>query len=66
MHRRWREDGQIGIAAVEPIETDLAIPYGCKLTPQDTGRRAVLGRWRECVDDPDARAGLERWHEIVK
>ena len=62
----WREDGQIGIAAVESIEADLAIPYGCKLTSQDTGRRAVLGRWCECVDNPDTRARLGRWHEVVK
>jgi hypothetical protein len=46
----WREDGQIGIAPVESIKADLAIPYGCKLTSQDTRRRTVLGRWRECVD----------------
>ena len=26
----------------------------------------MLGRWRECVDNPDARAGIERWHQIVK
>ena len=62
----WCEDRKIGVAAVEPIDADLAIPYGCKFTPQDTGRRAVLGRWRESVDNPDARARLESWHEIVK
>ena len=28
-----REDRQIGVASVEPIKADLAIPYGCKLTP---------------------------------
>ena len=29
---RWREDRQIGVAAREAIEADLAIPYGSKLT----------------------------------
>ena len=55
----------VGVAAVEPIEADPAIPYRCKLTLEDTGRRAVLGRWPECIDNPDARARLESWHEIV-
>jgi hypothetical protein len=62
----WREDRQIGVAAAESIEAYLTIPYGCKLTSQDTGRRAVLGRRPESIDNSDARARLERWHEVVK
>ena len=62
----WREDRQIGVGAAESIEADLAIPYSCKLTSQDTGRRAVLGRRPESVDNSDTRARLERGHEVVK
>ena len=64
----WREDRQIGVGAAEPIEADLTIPYGCKLASQDAGRRAVLGRWRERVDNPDARVHQERArhnHEVL-
>ena len=62
----WREDGQIGVAAFEPIEADLTIPYGCKLASQNAGRRAVLGRRPESVDNSDTRVRLERGHEVVK
>ena len=48
---RWREDGQIGVAARESIEADLAIPDGCKLTAKDTWRGTVLGRGTESVDN---------------
>ena len=32
-NRRRCEDGEISVAAREPIEADLAVSYGCKLTP---------------------------------
>src|SRR5258707_7032415 len=40
---RWRKDREIGIAAGEPIETDLAIANGCEFAAQETWRGTVLG-----------------------
>ena len=31
--RRWRKDREISVTARESIEADLAVSYGCKLTP---------------------------------
>jgi carboxypeptidase Taq len=54
------------VAAHEPIDADLAIPYGCKLTTQQTWRGTMLGRWPEGVDNADPRTRLECGHEIVE
>ena len=62
----WREDRKIGVAAREAIEADLAIPYGCKLTAQETWWRTMLGGRPEGVNNTDARARLERGDEIVE
>src|SRR5690242_10879963 len=51
--RRGCEDGQIGVAAGEPVEADLAIADGCKLATQQVWRGAVPGRRAEGVDDAD-------------
>jgi hypothetical protein len=63
---RRREDRKIGVAAREGIEADLLVPYGCKLTAQETWWRTMLGGWFESVDNADARARVERWDEIVE
>ena len=63
---RWREDRKIGVAARQAIEADLAIPYGCKLTAQETWWRPMLGGRPEGVNNTDARARLERGDEIVE
>ena len=61
---RWREDRKIGAAAHEAIEADLAIPYGCKLTAQETWWRTMLGGRPDGVNNTDARARLERGDKI--
>src|SRR5262249_23955739 len=53
--RRY-ENRKIGVAARESIEADLAIPYDCKLTAQETRRGTMLGRRPLSVDNADARA----------
>ena len=63
---RWREDRKIGAAAHEAIEADLAIPYGCKLTAQETWWRTMLGGRPDGVNNTDARARLERGDKIVE
>jgi len=63
---RRREDGEIGLAAGEAIEADLAVACGCKLAAQQIWRGAVPGRRTEGVDNADRRAGLEPRHEIVE
>src|SRR4029077_1614551 len=63
---RRREDREIGVAAREAIEADLVIPYGCKLTAQETWWRSMLGDRFEGVDNADARARLERGDKIIE
>ena len=60
------ENPEIGVAAREAIEPDLAIPYGCKLTAQETWWGTMLGGRFKGVDNADARARLERGDEIVQ
>ena len=54
-----RKIPKIGVAAREAIEFYFAIPYGCKLTAQETWRRSMLGDRFEGIDNADARARLE-------
>src|SRR5580704_6450968 len=63
---RRRKDREVGVAAGQPIEADLAIADGLKLAAQQIGRRTMLSRRREGVDNTDPRAGLERGDEIVE
>ena len=42
------------------------IPYGCKLTAQETWWRSTLGDRFEGVDNADARARLERGDKIIE
>src|SRR5262249_19764811 len=63
---RWRKDREIGVAADEPIETDLAIPDRRELAAQQTWRGTVLGRRCEGVDNADARLTRKRRAEIVE
>ena len=65
-NRRWGENREIGVAARELIEADLAIPDGCKLTAKETWRGTMLGRGTESVDNADAPARLEGRDEIVE
>ena len=63
----WRhKDGQISLAAREPIEGDLAISHRGKLTPQQIRRSPMLGCRAVGVDNADPGAGLKRGNEIVK
>jgi hypothetical protein len=52
-----REDRKVGVAARGAIEADLLIPYGCKLTAQETWWRTM----REVVksSSEDRTATLE-------
>src|SRR6266480_3338143 len=59
-NRRRGEDGEISVAARESIEADLAIPHGCKLTPQKTWRGTMLGRRPVGIDNADSCARLKR------
>ncbi len=58
-NRRRREDREIGVAVLESIEVDLAVPYGRKLAAQKTWRGTMLGRRSVGVHNADSRAWLE-------
>src|SRR6478672_10115270 len=62
----WRKDCQIGVAAREALEADLAIPDGGELAAQETWRGAMLGGRSEGVDNADARVRLERGDQVVE
>ena len=63
----WRhKDGQISLAAREPIEGDLAIAHRGKLTAEKIRRGTMFGCRPVGVDNANPRAGLKRGNEIVE
>ena len=68
----WREDGQIGLAAFEPTEADLAYPNGCSshcrtlggVPCSDVGANASTIPTRVCTRDAPGSA-MKSWVELA-